>query len=211
MKLLIGKCLKKARLLEATTSFDIPLFCFSVKLKANECGCQANALGEKKKTNTIYLFMCMNNCVFPLSLSLSCLPCFRTSEDERGNRHREVLGQSLGAAGWMHWAVVSGAASVGKGRPGPISVRVETSSDKTSPSERQTGKKETCTENQHHTTLQLSERGDTKEKRSVYSFSGLSDKLMHRSDLSLSHENTRQGCKYCGNSGKNAKTTRSEH
>lgn len=48
-----------------------------------------------------------------------------TSEDERGNRDREVLGQSLGAAGRMHWAVVGGAASVGKGRPGPISTQRE--------------------------------------------------------------------------------------
>lgn len=45
----------------------------------------------------------------------------RTSEDERGNRDREVLGQSLGVAGRMHWAVVGGAASVGEGRPGPVS------------------------------------------------------------------------------------------
>lgn len=37
----------------------------------------------------------------------------------------------------------------------------DTSSDKTSRSERQTGKKETSTENQHHTTLQLGERGET--------------------------------------------------
>lgn len=49
----------------------------------------------------------------------------RTSEDECGNRDREVLGQSLGAAGRMHWAVVGGAASVGKGRPGPISTQRE--------------------------------------------------------------------------------------
>lgn len=53
----------------------------------------------------------------------------------------------------------------------------DTSSEKTSRSERQTGKKETSTENQHHTTLQLSERGDTKEKRRpVYSSSGLGGK-----------------------------------
>lgn len=188
-----------------------PIILFLREIESQRMWLSSKHTRGKKTTTTLFIYLCVWITVFFLSLSLSCLPCFRTSEDERGNRHREVLGQSLGAAGWMHWAVVSGAASVGKGRPGPISVRVETSSDKTSPSERQTGKKETCTENQHHTTLQLSERGDTKEKRSVYSFSGLSDKLMHRSDLSLSHENTRQGCKYCGNSGKNAKTTRSEH
>lgn len=50
----------------------------------------------------------------------STLP-LRTSEDERGNRDREVLGQSLGAAGRMHRAVVGGAASVGEGGPGPVS------------------------------------------------------------------------------------------
>ncbi len=49
----------------------------------------------------------------------------RTSEDESGDRDREVLGQSLGAAGRMHWAVVGGAASMGKGRPGPISTQRE--------------------------------------------------------------------------------------
>lgn len=51
---------------------------------------------------------------------LPSLP-LRTSEDESGNRDREVLGQSLGAAGRMHWTVVGGAASVGKGRPGSVS------------------------------------------------------------------------------------------
>lgn len=49
----------------------------------------------------------------------------RTSEDECGNRDWEVLGQPLGAADRMHWAVVGGAASVGKGRPGPISRKNE--------------------------------------------------------------------------------------
>lgn len=49
----------------------------------------------------------------------------RTSEDECGNRDREVLGQSLGAAGQMHWAVVGGAASVGKRGPGPVSTQKE--------------------------------------------------------------------------------------
>lgn len=45
---------------------------------------------------------------------------------------------------------------------------LDASGDKTSQSERQTGKKETSTENQHHTTLHLSERGDTEEKEEVH-------------------------------------------
>lgn len=61
----------------------------------------------------------------------------RTSEDECGYRDWEVLGQSLGAADRMHWAVVGGAASVGKGRPGPISRKNESERER----ERKTKKK----------------------------------------------------------------------
>lgn len=66
----------------------------------------------------VFKTLCLSFVLFP-SLPL------RTSEDECGDRDREVLGQSLGAAGRMHWAVVGGAASVGKGRPGPISTQRE--------------------------------------------------------------------------------------
>lgn len=112
-------------------------------------------------------------CVLYLCPSLP----LRTSEDECGNRDREVLGQSLGAAGRMHRAVVGGAASVGKGRPGPISTQREEDKEgrfghkqrDTSQSEcSQRGKKRDAHKNQ---TPQHCNRvkKETKRKRRFYS------------------------------------------
>lgn len=72
-----------------------------------------------------YFSLYLKLCVFLLYFVLFPSLPLRTSEDECGDRDREVLGQSLRAAGRMHWAVVGGAASVGKGRPGPISTQRE--------------------------------------------------------------------------------------
>lgn len=77
-------------------------------------------------------------CKYPTA-PLHCFPSLRTSEDECGNRNREVLGQSLGAAGWMHWAVVGRAASMGKGRPGPISTQKEREKEKEREGENEDG------------------------------------------------------------------------
>lgn len=68
-----------------------------------------------------YFFVKLSTLLMYLILSLSQ----HTSKDECGNGNREVLGQSLGTAGRMHWTVVGGAASMGKGRPGPISIERE--------------------------------------------------------------------------------------
>lgn len=89
------------------------------------CCCQAKIylLFSSNVYITIYSSLYFKLLLF-LLYQFSSLP-LRTSEDESGNRDREVLGQSLGAAGWMHWAVVGGAASMGKRRPGPISTHRE--------------------------------------------------------------------------------------
>lgn len=167
--------------LSLTKGICLPSFLFLHCVSLLLLGCQSTRLQQKYihfsfhiDTTTQFLFYFkLLLCVLYLCPSLP----LRTSEDECGNRDREVLGQSLGAAGRMHRAVVGGAASVGKRRPGPISTQREEDKEgrfghkqrDTSQSEcSQRGKKRDAHKNQ---TPQHCNRvkKETKRKRRFYS------------------------------------------
>lgn len=104
IKLSIGNCLEGAQkakgLIEATMSYGhlyLIKACLYQRMWLSSKHGRKGAGSSRKRNNTIYFLLCVRKSIFcPLSL---CLRCLHTSKDECGNGDREVLGQSLGAAG----------------------------------------------------------------------------------------------------------------